>query len=361
MRPTTDACLQYPFTGTTVPSLQDSPGMNTALANLALLGVTPAMVHRAAAFTYYGDLSGGPFLTPSKNDIHHERAMTWLGKQGFTAADRLIVGGYSLGGNRARLFVEEFLDAGYSPSQISKLILIDPIDWTQCSFQEATEIAWPVLQAFRPAGAIGRAMAMVVVLGAMADKYWQDTVTINISRLSPSQVSVLRQRRESVLRGYTVTAGGSDVGALNVAATHVDIDDMDVVQRAIILAAAPSLAIAPTTFDAKVTNLAAVRSASGYDVFLTITNRGPLVLSNIKVVSATLTVGVFPFLWLPTLDSLPYVGDFFPAESLPPGGSTTFRLSFGSLAGLFGSTGVLRVDLDSSVFRAQRSFRIAIP
>jgi hypothetical protein len=148
---------------------------------------------------------------------------------------------------------------------------------------------------------------------------------------------------------------------LNVAATHVDIDDMDVVQRAIILAAAPSLAIAPTTFDAKVTNLAAVRSASGYDVFLTITNRGPLVLSNIKVVSATLTVGVFPFLWLPTLDSLPYVGDFFPAESLPPGGSTTFRLSFGSLAGLFGSTGVLRVDLDSSVFRAQRSFRIAIP
>jgi hypothetical protein len=64
----------------------------------------------------------------------HQIAQAWIGAIAPTPDDRIVILGHSYGGNRARLFAQQLLDAGY---EVDGLVTADPIDWSVCGLFNA--------------------------------------------------------------------------------------------------------------------------------------------------------------------------------------------------------------------------------
>jgi pimeloyl-ACP methyl ester carboxylesterase len=119
-----------------------STGMPQLAWNIVNNPKLPGVLARAFTFADSDDLNAVPppegyFWPPQRRSVHVQ-AREWLEQIGLTQADRLYVVGHSYGGNRAYLFAR---DHAIRPAG---LFLIDPINYDECSLQDATGVDNPL-------------------------------------------------------------------------------------------------------------------------------------------------------------------------------------------------------------------------
>jgi pimeloyl-ACP methyl ester carboxylesterase len=261
-----DGCFRYPENEITA-------GMATLAAharvNASLRSVVPM------AFTYFtrrNDNRGKRIAPPDSRD--HEEAERWLMEtQNFDKSrDRLIVAGHSWGGNRARLFANQM----WANRQVrtEKLILVDPIDWEDCSLRRVE----------------GSSQIDEIDVEFNLRCYQHRYGSYRFSITPASDTFVYRQIIDLILTGYTVPGANDQVMTLK----HAEIDDAELVHRRT-LNLIQQVYSNPPPFAVQLflTNEAATPTPDFVQVPLAIKNIGPFLANNMSV-SATLTMYSLP-------------------------------------------------------------------
>lgn len=168
--------------------LDGDEGISLLLANIRS---QPALAPiQSRAFTFISSENStflGSWAPPASQTAGtHNDAKQWLVNSNFAPQDKLIVAGFSYGGNRALAFTKDvYGDTKYGLSKhpTELLVLIDPIDWTRC-------------------GIVGDAFSELVNGGC-----YQENVTHSI----PSYVKEtlhFHQTQDPKLHGYRVSGNG---------------------------------------------------------------------------------------------------------------------------------------------------------
>lgn len=193
------------------------------------------------------DMNWGHYLPPSDPHRTHPAALNWLKGYNPKLGDRLVIAGHSYGGNRARLFAEEVARQTDLPKGLtSDLFLIDPVDYESCSVSKLAGSA-ALLGLLHPNPI--QAWPLTTAIEWERCRMHDRTYDVSTNAVKPGRLFLFRETKGyrpfyplNTVTGYRVTHGSQQLPSANEVILpfgHELIEDLDVVQAAILQALSP--------------------------------------------------------------------------------------------------------------------------